>query len=165
MNRVLSAIAIALLLASCDTVRPDESGTLVVEAYVESGAPLPPIRVTRTRLVTDPEPDPVIGAVVVLEIRGLSIPYESGVEPGLFRPSSPFDTVHARTGEGFRVAVDAGSDRAEAIGTVPPPLGDISISLDIPVEPVEAVLLDSLSLPLDSLQFELPSRTGYGRDS
>jgi hypothetical protein len=153
-------LVVAALLAGCDTVAPDRPGTLVLEAFVETGAPLPPVRVSRTRSLTDTGPSPVTDASVVLTLGGRDIPYGPTGEPGTFRPTAGFDTVIARTGAAFRLVVRSGEDRAEATGSVPPALTGLGLDIVIPDEPVEAVLLDSLSIPLDSLQFELPARTG-----
>lgn len=161
MRRLPTLALAALLIAGCDVTRTDEPGTLVVEAYVETDAPLPPVRVSRTRAVADPRPAPEPLASVELFLNGQSVPYAEADEPGTYRPVPPFDTLRARAGDAFRLEVRSGTDVARGDGTVPPGLRDVFVALDVPADPVEAILLDSLRLPLDSLQFELPSRTGY----
>jgi len=133
----------------------------VLEAFLTTGETLPPVRVTRTRPIDRVEPDPVSGARVVLTVDGTDIAYEESGEPGTYRPSAPFDSALVRAWSAFTLVVVTDADRAEASGVTPPALDDMELTVTVPEAPVEAVLLDSLSLPLDSLQFEIPSRTGY----
>lgn len=134
---------------------------LVLEAFIETDAVLPPVRVSRTRRLDEPVPFPVTGAMIMLTIEGREVPYEESEEPGTYQPIAGLDTVIARTGSEFRLVVRTSVDAAEASGRVPPALTSLDLAVNVPNEPVEAVLLDSLSLPLDSLQFKLPSRTGF----
>lgn len=151
-------LLLSMTALACDTVQPRADGALVVQLFVGPDRPPPALRLTRTAPFGAPDPG-VRSADVSLWVAGRRVRYRPADSVGTWVPDTPTDTV--RAGAYFRLEVVSGADRLEAEGIVPPAVGPVSVDVSVPDHAVEAVLLDSLSLPLDSLRFELPSRTGF----
>jgi uncharacterized protein DUF4249 len=155
----LAIVVLGYGIAGCDSMS-DDVEVLVVESFLEPGRPLPVVRVSRTVPLDAPQnPAPVVGARVTLELEGQPLEYGPSETPGQYVPPDSAPTV--RAGAAFKLVVQTDQDRASATGTIPPPMTIDSIRVSVPTAPIAAVLLDSLSIPLDSLGLGLPSRTGF----
>ena len=152
----IALIAAVVLLSACDQAMPDEP-TLVLEAYFQPGHALPAIRVAETAsLGMEGGAPPVQGADVAVELNGTRFAYHE--EGDDYRPASG---TQVEPGQLFSVAVSHRGRTARASGVIPPAIDIDSVRIEAPDRPIEAVLLDSLTLGLDSLSFEIPSRTGF----
>jgi len=152
-------VLVGLTMIGCDSVS-DDAEVVVVESFLESGQPLPDVRVSRTTAIGASRSSPVVGnALVVMELNGRPFEYTLSEASGRYIP--PPGAPIVSPGAEFRLQVLAGSDRVSASGLVPPPVSIDSIRVSIPSAPISAVFLDSLSIPLDSLASGLPSRTGF----
>ncbi|WP_457652883.1 DUF4249 family protein [Rhodocaloribacter sp.] len=161
---LLLGAALALSAAAgCDAVEPVEEARLVVEAFLEAGKPLPPLTLRRTGPLAAPyAPDEaaVADAEVALEIDGRTVAYRpDDARPGRYVPEAAGTKAAARTT--FRLRVRWQRQTAVAAGTIPPPITLDSVSVRVPERPVQAVLLDSLNLGIDSLSVDVRSREGF----
>lgn len=145
---------LATVMAGCDSALPsDAEPLLVVEGFIDTGMPLPAIRLSRT-LSVDGAYDPTSSAVeeadvsVLLGSRSVSYAPDRAL-PGVYRP---LEAEHVRTapGDSFALDINWQGMRASGGGRVPPSIRIRSTDVRIPDEPVSAVLLDSLALS-DSL--------------
>ena len=128
MPRLLLLILSALLtagLAGCDTTAPTPDTQVVVEAYLQSGAPMPPIRLTRS-VETDEayvaSETAVREATVEVRRRATEGTPADTIdfaeqEPGLYQPEAP-SRVHPRTTYELSVTTPDGTDLT-ATTTVP----------------------------------------------
>lgn len=161
MSRHLIAILAAvcsivsgLFMAGCDSTLPsDTDPSLVVEGFIDTGRPVPSIRLSRTTSLKGPY-DALAAAVtkadITVTIGDRTITYAADLQqPGVFRPADEEDAV-AEPGERFTIDIDWNGERASAGGIVPPQMRLLSADVTVPDEPVSAVLLDSLLLS-DSL--------------
>ena len=151
-------IAAVVFLAACDSVTPVDESRLVVHAFLETGRPLPTVVATRTLSPSRPydaDEAAVTNASIALEVGGRVVPYAPDSSRGTYAPA---DTRALRPGERFSFRASWNGIVATASGTVPPTLSIADVVLDVPEEPVSAVLLDSLAL-VDSLTTGL--YTGY----
>ena len=150
--------------ARCDSVTPDEGTRLVVEAFVDAEEPLPAIRLWQTRPLEQVYPfdasTAASGAEVTLRLGGARVAYQPRQgEPGLYEPARP-QAVAARMPLTFEATWQG--RRVTATSSVPPALMLDSIRVNVPDEPVDGIILDSLFIDpvlVDSLQFD-SLRTG-----
>lgn len=140
----IAASAVVLtLIAACGAVEPKDDEDLVVEAFAHSGQPAPEILIRRTvDLSTGGAELTAEDVDVELSIDEDVIPYERAA-PGRYRPL--MDAI-SPPGAEVRVTVSSAMQHLVGTTTMPPPIEIDSISVVVPPEPVEAVLLDSLSL-------------------
>lgn len=155
-------LAGALLVASgCDTVTPVDESRLVVEGFMNSGRPLSEIQIRRTLSPSRgyvAEDAAVADAVVELTLGERSIRYlPDAAARGTYRPEDSGELAPA-AGQTFSFRAEWNGSTAAASGRVPPEISILNVSLNVPDEPVSAVLLDSLDLT-DSLSTGL--YTGY----
>ncbi len=129
-------------LARCDLEdRPDNEEALVVEGFLETDRPLPPIRLRRTTPLSAPdEGDAVSGSTVRVMLDGTPIPYEEQ-KAGRYLPSA--DSV-VRAGASWKMTARWRDRTVDATGRVPPPLSLTEVCVEAPTDPVRAVQLDSL---------------------
>ena len=145
--------------ARCDTVAPEESALLVVEAFVDAGEPLPAIRLWQTRSLGQAYPfdasTAVSDAKVTVGLGSAQISYQPlDAQPGWYEPVRP-ETVPARMPLAFEALWQG--RRVTAQSLVPPTLRLDSIRVNVPDEPVDGIILDSLFIDpilVDSLQFD-----------
>ncbi len=153
------------MLTGCDTVQPSHVGTLVLEAYLEAGKALPPIRITRTSYTSEPLSslsEGVTDADVELVIDDVTVRYVPAQDSaGIYRPESPSPISVVRPFAQFLLRVRAGDDEASAFGRIPPRILLSSVSVQVPDEAIEAILVDSLDIGLDSLDLALDAQQGY----
>ncbi len=167
VRRVAAVAMVAgiVFLSGCDSVQPSREGTLVLEAYLEAGKPLPAIRVARTWATSTqrvPGNGGVAGADVELILNGATFAYhEDPKSMGLYRPDSEGSSQIIQPFAKFLVSVRADYDQASASGMVPPAINLRNISFSIPDEAIEAVFLDSLDIGIDSLGLSVDARQGY----
>lgn len=151
--------AVALLMfARCDWTEPVSSDQLVVEAFLATGEPLPVIALRRTAPLDNPAPDsfgtPARGAEMTLTLDGRRISYEPVPDqPGRYAPMES-EVVPARVS--YTLEVRWQGREATASGRTPPPLAIDRFRVEVPDEPVEAILVDSLRR--DSL--DIPAEQG-----
>lgn len=152
---LLLAVGATLLLGRCDLTEPVDAERLVVEAFVETGRPLPPIRLRRIQsLEAGSTQAPAEGATVTLTLGGEPVAYQE-VRPGRYEPVGGERTVPARTN--FSLTVTWNGEQATARGTTPPDVVIEEVCINVPEEPVQAILVDSLRR--DSL--DIPAEEGY----
>ncbi|SHK55146.1 DUF4249 family protein [Rhodothermus profundi] len=145
----------------CDTVVPGAEPVLVVEAFLETGAPPPAIRLRQTGPLTGPyDPDgaqAVTDARVTLALDTLYISYRPDpAAPGYYRPER-LDLILPPQ-MSFVLEIQWRGLRIYARDALPPPIQIDSVQVSFPDVPVPAVLLDSLVLN-DSLA--IGARKGY----
>lgn len=160
------ALLVATLVcwARCDTVAPEESAVLVIEAFVDADEPLPAIRLWQTRSIGQAYPfdasTAVSDAEVIVGLGRAQIAYQPReAQPGWYEPVRP-QTAPARMPLAFEATWRG--QRAVAQSLVPPALTLDSIRVNVPDEPVDGIILDSLFIDpalVDSLQFD-SLRTG-----
>lgn len=139
--------------SGCDTVTPVNESRLVVQGYLDSGRPLTDIHIRRTLSPSGgyvAEEAAVTDAVVEVFLGGRTIRYvPNSAHRGTYRPEDPTGLAPA-AGQSYAFRAAWNGTMAEASGTVPPEIKILDVSLNVPDEPVSAVLLDSLDLS-DSL--------------
>lgn len=157
-GRALLAVGLVLGLARCDwSTTPVEEESLVVEAFLETGRPLPPILLRRTRPLqsdSDSLAARASGAQVTVELDGALYPYEEAGTPGRYRPTTE---AVVPPGAPWRLTVRWEGDTARARGETPAPIDIGEVCVDVPDAPARAVQVDSLRR--DSL--DIPADLGY----
>ncbi|MDX1430173.1 MAG: DUF4249 family protein, partial [Rhodothermales bacterium] len=127
-------IYLSLLLAitafvACDSVQPDASDQLVVQAFLDAGKPLPPVTVRKTTGLAASQREVagaiVSDAVVDVRINGSSMPYEASSASGRYAPLES-STVLAG-GDHFVVEISWNNQTASAAGRIPPQIGVDSV--------------------------------------
>ena len=152
------------LFASCDTVLPGDPGTLVIEAYLDVGKPLPTIRVRYAAPLSSSrfqDQKDVDYARVRLSLNDQFYDYVyAGASRGVYEPAGN-SSVTVPPGAVYALEVEVGDQVASASGVTPLSISIHNVSVRVSDKPVAAVLLDSLDLGLDSLNISLNTRTGY----
>ncbi len=154
-----------MAMAACDTVEPMEEDLLVVEAFLDAGQPLPPIRVRRTRprreSLANAAMMDVADAEVVLWLDGTQIVYTPDpARPGYYLPpDAALPPVPPRST--FRIEVAWNGQQALATGQVPPRIDLMDVEVAVADSAVQAVLLDSLVLAFDTLNVALDAQEGF----
>jgi len=155
----LLAVALLLLLGRCDLAGPVDRQSLVVEAFPKTGQALPTITLRQTRPLNTPGDRPANaarGAEVELILDEQAIPYEEmDASPGRYVPVAGPDEVPGRVP--WRLAVQWQGTEARAHGRTPPPIDLSEVCVEVPPEPVQAILVDSLRR--DSL--DIPAEQSY----
>lgn len=160
---LLVLLVSVLVWARCDSVAPETDARLVVEAFVDAGAPLPALRLWQTRPLDAPYPFDATTAIddaeVALTLGETSVVYRpDAAQPGRYRPEAGPETVSPKTP--LALSVRWRGQQAEAESRVPPALALDSVRVHVSDEPVDGIILDSLfidpvqvdSLLLDSLR-------------
>lgn len=160
---VVVLLALGVGVVGCDLSDPVESESLVVEAFIETGKPLPAIRLRQTRPLDQPG-DSVDQAArsadVVLTLDGQPYPYVEAVgRPGRYVPvdAAPLGPDGVPPRVPFRLDVRWRGEHATAAGRTPPRIALTEVCVDIPDTPVRAILVDSLRR--DSL--DIPAQEGF----
>jgi hypothetical protein len=158
LGRALLAVGLVLGLARCDwSTTPVDEESLVVEAFLETGRPLPPIVLRRTRPLRSPQDslrDAATGAAVEVELGGAHYAYEPARTPGRYVP--PTDTL-VPAGVPWQLTVRWRGETAHARGRTPSPIDITEVCVDVPEAPSRAVQVDSLRR--DSL--DIPADLGF----
>ncbi|CAM3352569.1 DUF4249 family protein [Rhodothermus bifroesti] len=157
MRRWLVFGLLGCWLLGCDTLMPGSEPVLVVEAFFQTGAPPPAIRLRQTGPLYSASVPAVTDAQVTLQVDTLHIPYQpDAAVPGVYQPLGALTPLQA--GQVVRLQVFWQGIQVQAIDTLPPPIRIDSVQVMVPESPVQAVLLDSLLLN-DSLA--TGARFGY----
>jgi len=156
---VLLAVGLLLVLGRCDLAGPVDRQSLVVEAFPKTGRPLPTITLRQTRPLNNPGDRPANaarGATVELALDGTTISYEeSDARPGRYVPVAGPGEVPARVP--WHLMVQWQGEEARAQGRTPPPIELSEVCVEVPSNPVRAILVDSLRR--DSL--DIPAEQSY----
>lgn len=150
MLRAALVMAVLLLLVSrCDTMAPLGEGKLVVEAFIQTGEPLPIITLRQTESLTVAPQDtadtlgvPARNARVTVQLNGRVVRYQAVPgAPGRYAPDTP---VVVPPQVPYELRVHWQGQEASAAGRTPPPVEIEFVEVEAPSEPVEAILIDSL---------------------
>jgi hypothetical protein len=158
-----AVLAVTVGLLGCDSTLPSHQETLVVEAWIQTEAPLPEIRISSTRPIRDPlVPSPA------LDILDLNVTVGDHKMSYTRDPSNPFSfypasetPTHTAAGQNFVLELEAPGASLSASGTLPPPIAARDVQVSFPNDPISVVLVDSLVVGLDSLNLSLIATTGY----
>lgn len=157
---VIAMVWASLLVTGCDSVQPDASERLVVEGFFDTGKPLPEVRVRKTvGLGADRagvEQAFVSDALVDVRVNSTLVDYLPSDKAGHYQPD-PEHTGELESGDAFTVRVSWNGQSTSGSGRIPPAVRLDSVMLNVPSEPIQAVLVDSLRL--DSLGID--AETGY----
>jgi hypothetical protein len=143
---ILAMLLVLPVLSACHTVEPVEEELLIVEAFLDTGKPLPDIVLRRSLPPGSPYPsDSTVyarGAVLKLVVDGRTVSYvENPSVAGRYVPERR-DPIEPGTVFGLRA--EWKNRIATASGSVPPAISIDSVKTRVPARPVRAVLLDSL---------------------
>lgn len=156
---VLLAVGLLLVLGRCDLTGPAERQSLVVEAFPKTGQALPTITLRQTRPLRNPGDRPMNaarGATVEFVLDGSTIPYEEvDARPGQYVSAAGSGTVPARVP--WRLSVQWQGADARAQGRTPPSIELSEVCVEVPPDPVRAIVVDSLRR--DSL--DIPAEQSY----
>lgn len=134
--RFAVAAALGALLAACDGFTPAREA-VVLEAFVETGQPLPPLRVTQTGAAA---PVPVEDAEAVLTVGASRVAFAPVPgEPGAYRATRSRPVA---AGEVFVLEVDALGRRLHAASAAPARIRLVTVRAEPASEPVRALLAD-----------------------
>lgn len=155
---ILLAAGVVLLLTRCDFTAPIDERPLVVEAFFQTGEPLGPITLRSTRPLDAPSSDtsaPATGATVAVQLDGQRISYRPAADrPGTYVPET---TMSVPPRVDFSLTARWQGRAATAQGVTPPVITIEEARVDVPDQPVQAILVDSLRR--DSL--DIPAEQGY----
>lgn len=144
-------------LQGCDwNTAPVEEEALVVEAFLETGRPLPAVTLRQTRPLNETgegEAAAATGADVTLVLEDRAIRYTEPA-PGRYVPE---ESLVVRPQARWRLVVEWQGTTAHAQGRAPSPLEIEEVCVDVPESPSRAVQVDSLRR--DSL--DIPADQGY----
>jgi hypothetical protein len=159
LGRALLAAVLLLGLARCDwTSPPAEAESVVVEAFLHTGEPLPAITLRQTAPLSvskEGVTDAATGAEVVLTYNGRRVAYqERSAQPGRYEPLVS-DTV--APGVPWALTVRWQGTTARARGRTPRPISLRDVCVNVPAAPVQAIRVDSLRR--DSL--DIPATLDY----
>lgn len=150
------------LLTGCDTVEPTESPRLVVEAFFDTGRPLPAVVLRQTHPLDEAAPSDslfVTDASVVLTLDGKSIAYQHDPQqPGHYRAAPPSSLAAQAQ---YVLTVRWKQQTFTAAGRMPPLIRIDSVDVRVPDQPVQAILLDSLLADIDSLDLDTGVQQGF----
>lgn len=154
----MAACLVLLSIVGCDWT-PERVGeeTLVVEAFLETGAQVQPIILRRTRPLRAGGPADsarASGADVALILDQQRTAYVER-DPGWYEPQE--ETIRLPAGTPWTLSITWNGETAEARGRMPPPIKMKEVCVDVPAEPSRAVQVDSLRR--DSL--DIPTDQGY----
>ncbi len=156
----LPAVLVLAVLVGCDTTALEPESQVVVEAYLQAGAPLDSVRVTRTASANDayaPEKAAIQGAEVTVQRLdddgdvAAAVPYtETDTTAGLYAPEAAV-TVEPRATYRLRVTTPEGTT-VTSTTTVPALVEAVRTENDTTIYPSDA--------RPDPPQFELTIRPG-----
>ncbi len=161
MKKRFGLLLLAVWMGACDTVVPGSEPVLVVEAFLQTGAPPPTIRLRQTGPLAGPYDaggaQAVTDARVMLQLDTLQVPYHPDpATPGFYRPANTELLLAPQTA--FVLEIQWRGRLIRARDVLPPSIRIDSVQVSFPEKPVPAVLLDSLVLN-DSLA--IGGREGY----
>lgn len=145
-GRFLLSVGLVLVLARCDWTGPPADKTkVVVEAFLETGRPFPPIVLRKTTALSGSGArvsDAATGAEVLLTHDGTRVPYrEDNQEPGRYVPTVS-GVVQPRVPWTLTVRWNEETARAQGETVVPVSLTEVCV--EVSSDPVQAIQVDSL---------------------
>jgi Domain of unknown function (DUF4249) len=160
----LAGAVVLMLTASCDTVQPEKTGLLVIEAYFNADRPLPRVSVHESAPIGASLRDvrvPVRDADVVVTHNDISISFVPVTDSaGVYKAPDGIDLImKALDTVALRVRYE--DQEAGGTGLIPPPVTISNVKIISPERAIEAVLIDSLNLGLDSLNVAIIASEGY----
>lgn len=156
------ALGLGVLVSACDTAVSESPSPFVVEAFVQEGTILPQVRVSQMAGPATGRSAALQGlpdAVVTVTI-GDAIHAYHHLGGGRYASILPADAP-IRAGNRFRVDVQENGVQATGEGIVPPSISLLDVTPRPATKPVEAILVDSLGLSIDSLDVGLGARLGF----
>ncbi|WP_233992572.1 DUF4249 domain-containing protein [Salinibacter altiplanensis] len=150
-------VGLVLMLGRCDLTEPTEPQSVVVEAFLKTGRPLPAIMLRRTRPLDVPggrDENAAQGATVELRMDAQTVAYEEA-DSGRYVPGSNLEAFPA--GVPWALTVRWRGEVARAEGRTPPPISLGEVCVEAPSSPVRAIRVDSLRR--DSL--DIPAEREY----
>jgi len=149
--------------AGCDSASVPHQDTLVVEAWIDTDAPLPPVRISSTVPTTNASQNAVpapVGTDLELEVGDLIVSYSRDpADPLRFIPEET--DIVPEEGDRFELRLEAPSSSITASGSFPPAITLSEVDVSFPGDPISVVLVDSLVVGLDSLNLSISATTGY----
>ena len=154
------AFLLLFLAGSCDSIEPAEEDHIVVEGFLNAGAPLPLITITKAAALSASPTNPPVAvddAELKIYIADIAIPYAPSLTaPGKYAPvGNVMADVPPRAP--FRAEIAWQSIRATMADFIPPPITIDSVQISIPTQPVTAILVDTLRFDNP----EIGARKGY----
>ena len=145
---------VLLLMAACDAVRPEDTSTIVVEAYLVAGLPVSSVHVRRTLPLSVPYPvdatTAVAGADVTITVANTPIAFQQ-TDSGYYAPRQRLETPDNAA---IALRVNWAGERITATSRVPPRIRIDSVNVQRTEKPVRGLILDALLIDpviLDSL--------------
>jgi hypothetical protein len=154
----LLAVGLLLVLGRCDLTESVERQSLVMEAFLATGRPLPTVTLRRTRPLNEPGDRPAnaaTGATVTLTMNGQSVSYEE--RPQRDGQYVPVEDVEVSARMPWQFTIRWQGETARAHGTTPLPVELRKMCVEVSETPVQAVVVDSLRR--DSL--DIPAEQSY----
>lgn len=140
----LLAVLLAIGFAACDTLEPPTEA-IVVEAFFETGRPLPALSVGRTSGLVELMALPVLDTEVVVQVGEEAVRYRpADGMPGLYRPEMG---VVVEAGDPLALEVRAGHSLVRAASSAPPVLRLDSLRIEPAPAPVRAVFASAPGAP------------------
>ncbi|MFK7848699.1 MAG: DUF4249 family protein [Rhodothermales bacterium] len=149
-----------MLLTGCDSVEPANDNLLVIEGFFNAGAPLPLVTISKASPLeqsTASTAEFIRDASFKIFIDDQEIIYTpSSSSPGKYAPlDNTLEIVPANAD--LRAEITWQSQKATTQDFIPPSISIDSVSIDIPEQPVAAILVDTLRLDNP----EVGARQGY----
>ena len=146
------SIILALGVQGCDSIQPNEPGTLVVEAFFNVGQPLPVVTVKQAAALNSLT-ESAVEATVSLMMQGQSFAYVRTSEPLRYAPEDSEYVIPS--GAAYQLTVSTEERTALVSGITPQVISIDRISVEVSKTPIFAVFVDTLNLGLDSLNLSL----------
>jgi hypothetical protein len=164
LRSLFVGLVLLLTVQACDTIQPENIGLLVVQGYFNADHPLPRVTVHESSAIDaalDDIQKPVSNANVVVTHNGTTIPYVPVDDSaGVYR-SPPGVDVILRALDSIDLLVTYEDQQASGSGRIPPPVSIANVNVITPERAIEAVLIDSLNLGIDSLSVAIIASKGY----
>ena len=133
--------------SGCDSIEPADDSLMVIEGFLQTGAPLPDITISRASLLEQSSvqnPDFIRDATLRLFIDDVAYAYgPSDPNNGTYSPLNPaIEAIPA--GAKMRAEIVWESQIATTSDLMPSPIAIESVEVDVPESPVTAILVDTL---------------------
>lgn len=152
----LGFAALLLVAGACDTVAPADVEQLVVEGFLETGKPLPPLYLQQTQSLEvaypGAEASGIVDAQVTVTLEGQPIAYRP--DPQQVGRYIPEREQIVPAGAAYALDVAWQDVIAAAAGRVPPPITIDSFRVSVPEAPIQAIFLDSLDQITNDLEVQ-----------
>ena len=155
---ILSFFTMVALLG-CDSVEPTQDDLLVVEGFLNAGAPFPPIKLSTALALSDltqNQQQALEDVQVKMLVDDQLVRYGPSEEVGQYLPIDNLLDVVPANAE-FKAEIQWQGQTATVEDMIPPPIVIEYVEIDVPQSPVTAILVDTLRF--DSP--EVGARQGY----